>query len=187
MEREITVEVMGSYEDLHKDLTVLGFKKVNEYTLDDIYMIQNSIDVKNTPINQIFKECVLIRDVVGIEKKIVYKEKIVNDIGEIEKQYKTECLIHDIQQGINLFEKLNYRRLIGIKDKCIEYRDDSIQIIVQLVNEKYIFIEMEDQEGPNGMAFDSVYHMIDIFSKYGINYKKDNYFVKKAERVLQNK
>lgn len=38
---------------------------------------------------------------------------------------------------------INYKKLFRIFDKCIVFANDKTELVVQLVNDRYIFIEME--------------------------------------------
>lgn len=62
-------------------------------------------------------------------------------------------------------KKINYKEFIRIYDKCIVYNDSKIELIVQLVNDKYIFIEMEDKDDVN-KKFNNTQEMIKTLKKY---------------------
>lgn len=40
---------------------------------------------------------------------------------------------------------IKYKELFNIYDKCIVYANDKTELVVQLVNNKYIFIEMKSK------------------------------------------
>lgn len=50
IEKELTVRVNCSFDELHKDLLNKGFKKVEEYEVNDTYLIKDDVDIFNTPI-----------------------------------------------------------------------------------------------------------------------------------------
>ena len=70
--------------------------------------------------------------------------------------------------------------LLDINDHCIVYKKDNIEICVQLVNQKYIFIELEDKENADITMMKKVLNSLDL------PIKKDNYFVKKALLILDD-
>lgn len=79
---------------------------------------------------------------------------------------------------------INYVKLFEINDKCIEYINDKTELLVQLVNNKYIFIETEDKQQYGDKVYNNTLEMIEEFDSYNLPYKKGNYFVKKAEIML---
>lgn len=50
MEKELTVRINCNFEELDKDLLNKGFKKVEEYEVNDTYLIKDDVDIFNTPI-----------------------------------------------------------------------------------------------------------------------------------------
>lgn len=55
---------------------------------------------------------------------------------------------------------------------------------MQLVNNKYIFIEMEDEPQYISKKYEDIKDMISELEEYDLPYEKGNYFVKKAEIIL---
>lgn len=68
----------------------------------------------------------MIRDVVGIAKKLVCKYKKYNEEKEIIEQGKVECGIENIADTFNFMEKIGYINLFEVNDKCIVYSNDFI-------------------------------------------------------------
>ena len=75
MENEITVEINTSYEELDKILKKKGFKNIQNYTVNDTYMLNNSIDITNLSNREILSKCILVRDISPYVKKLTYKYK----------------------------------------------------------------------------------------------------------------
>ena len=75
METEITVLVKTDYETLKKELKTYGFQEKEKYTVNDVYLIDGTIDILKMKSLDILKNCVLVRDIVGIEKDLLYKYK----------------------------------------------------------------------------------------------------------------
>ena len=57
-----------------------------------------------------------------------------------------------------------------------------MQICVEDVNDKYLFIEIEENE-----KYNTIEKMINALESTGINYDKNNYFVKKAKIIFEEK
>lgn len=76
LENEITVLVKCSYEELKKILESNDFLQKQEYVVNDIYMINNQVDLKNTKKLDILSKCILVRDVVGFEKTLALRNLV---------------------------------------------------------------------------------------------------------------
>ena len=187
IENEITVLVTSSFKKLHQDLIKSGFVVKDKYITNDIYMINKDIDLSNLSTLDILKKCAIVREITGIKKVLLYKYKEYDDKGNILVNGKIECPIIDISKAINFMEAINYQKLIEIHDKCTEYANSEIELIVQEVNNKYIFFEAEDELRYTKKKFKSTDEIIETINKYKLPYKKDNYYVKKAEIILNEK
>lgn len=188
-ENEITVEVNMSLEDLKEHLKKLNFTINEEYDLNDIYMLDKNFKDEENYL-ELLKKCILIRHIIEVDKEtkyITYKYKEYNENKEIVKQGKVNCPIVSIDKAISLFEALNYEKLISINDHVIAYSNDIDEFIVQYVNDKHIYIEIEDKCSFLNKTYETIDDMKDVIKKYNIPIKGDNYFVKKAEIELIEK
>jgi len=184
-ENEITVEVDLSIEELKKKLKENNFVINEEYDVIDVYMVKDE-DVNDTCL-EILKKCILIRNIITKKeniKRITYKYKEYNEKEEIIKQGKINCGIDSIDNAISLFEAIGYKKLIKINDHLIVYSNDNTELVVQLVNNKHIYIEMEENCEYIDKKYNDIEEMINDFNKYNIPIKNNNYFVKKAEIEL---
>lgn len=188
-ENEITVETVCSIQELNNLLEKLEFKAMEEYDIFDIYMLDKNYNNTENKL-ELLKHCILIRDIVGKDeetKKITYKYKEYNEKEEIVKQGKSDCEILDIEEAKNLFEALNYEELIRINDHIIVYSNNIDELAVQVVNNKHIYIEIEEKCNYINKKYNSLDEMKNVVSKYKIPIKEENYFVKKAEIELEEK
>ncbi len=183
--KEITVLVHSSYDELNKALLKNGFNAIETYSLKDIYMIKKNIDVFQSNYRNILKNCILVRNVIGIEKILLYKHKKYDEQSNILEEGKVECPIEDVDKAVEFMKTINYKVLMNINDECTVYSNNSIELVVQKVNDKHIFIEMEDSFSSSDIIFDSTINMINEINKYNLPIKKDNYFVSKAEIILK--
>ena len=83
METEITVLVKTDYEKLKQELEQNGFSIKEEYIVNDTYLVNSAINILNMDSLDILKNCILVRDVVGIEKELLYKYKKYDNNGDI--------------------------------------------------------------------------------------------------------
>lgn len=184
METEITVLVKTSYEKLKEELLNKGFELKEEYEVNDDYLIDTRLNLSSMSNLDILKNCVLVRDVVGIEKELLYKYKEYDDNGDIIKQGKVKCPVIDTKKAIDFMMAINYKRLFSIYDKCIVFANDRTQLVVQLVNDKYIFIEMESNGEFIDREYTNIEEMKEDLLSYNLPIDNSNFFIKKAEIML---
>ncbi len=180
-ENEVTVEVNISLEELVKLIEKNNFKLKEVYDLNDIYLI----DSKNKSDNYLdmLGKCVLIRHIIEENKDtkmLTYKYKEYNDKQEITKQGKVKVNVDDIDKSKELFERLGFETLIKINDHLLVYANDEDEFVIQCVNDKHIYIEIEDECNYIDKKYNSIDEMKNVFNKYNIPIINNNYFVKKA-------
>lgn len=185
-ENEITVEVNTDLNNLISILEERGFKLKEVYDLNDIYLI-NKNDKENDYLSMLNK-CVLIRDIIEQTKEtkmLTYKYKEYNNKNEITKQGKIKVIIDDVEKSKLLFERLNFEELIRINDHLLVYASDKDELVIQCVNNKHIYIEIEDKCNYVNRTYTSINEMKKVIIDNSIPIKSDNFFVKKAEIELQ--
>lgn len=185
-EDEITVEVSCSFEKLKSILEENNFIIMEEYDVNDIYMLEKSYSSIDDNL-ELLKHCVLVRNIVEKDKsksKITYKYKEYNDNLEIIKQGKVDCIVESKEAAKRLLEVLNYEELLKINDHVIVLSNGTDEINVELVNNKHIYIEIEQKCNYIDKKYSDVKDMKEVFDKYNIPLKDNNYFVKKAEVEL---
>ena len=187
-EKEITVEVNTTLDNLKIILKNKGFNLKETYDLNDIYMINKNDNNKDIDYLELLKKCVLIRHVIEEDndiKILTYKYKEYNDKKEIIDQGKIDCYIDSIEKAEELFKSLNFEKLITIKDNMLVYANDTDEITIQCVNNKHLYIEIEEKCKYIEKIYVSLDEMKNVIKKYDIPIKNNNYFVKKAEIELQ--
>ena len=185
-ENEITVEIDTTLENLISILENRGFKLKEAYDLNDIYLI-NKLDKKSDYLSML-NNCVLIRHIIEENKEtkmLTYKYKEYNENKEITKQGKVNVKIDDIDNSKLLFEKLNFEELIKIKDHMLVYATDKDELVIQNVNGKHIYIEIEDKCNYADRFYNSIDEMKAVIIDNTIPIKGNDFFVKKAEIELQ--
>lgn len=183
-EIEITVRVNVGYEKLEEELKRNNFIKKEEYIVNDSYLINSSINITDMKSLDILKKCVLVRDIVGILKQLLYKYKKYDNNGDIIEQGKIKCPVTDINKAMKFMNAIGYEKLFDIHDKCIVFTNDKTELVVQLVNDKYIFIEMESEPQYINRKYENEDELKDDICSYNLSIDKSNFFVKKAELIL---
>ncbi len=186
-ENEITVQVTCNYEELHNLLIKQGFKIIEKYTIIDEYLISKDYDLKNKNYLDILKECVIVRYIENEVKELLYKYKEYSNNGDILKQAKVSCKVNDIKEASNFMKTIGYKELIHIQNNSVVYTNDKIEFAVQLVNDKYIFIELEDKSEYLNKTYSSIEEMKEEINLYNLPIVKDKYFAKKAAIILEDK
>lgn len=186
-ENEITVQVTCNYEELHSLLIKQGFKIIEKYTIIDEYLISKDYDLRNKNYLDILKECVIVRYIENTLKELLYKYKEYNNNGDILKQAKVSCKVNDIKEASNFMKTIGYKELIHIQNNSVVYTNDKIEFAVQLVNDKYIFIELEDKSEYLNKTYSSIEEMKEEINLYNLPIVKDKYFAKKAAIILEDK
>lgn len=95
-----------------------------------------------------------------------------------------KCILVRSINGIKKVLLYKYKELFEIKDKCIVYANDKTELIVQLVNDEYIFIEMEDECAHINKKYSSIDELKEDIKSYNFSVDYSNFFVKKAEIML---
>ena len=185
-ENVITVQVTCSYEELHNLLIKQGFKIIKKYTIIDEYLISKDYDLRNKNYLDILKECVIVRYIENIVKELLYKYKEYSNNGDIIKQAKVSCKVNDIKEASNFMKTIGYKELIHIQNNSVVYTNDKIEFAVQLVNDKYIFIELEDKSEYLNKTYSSIEEMKEEINLYNLPIVKDKYFAKKAAIILED-
>ena len=186
-ENEITVQVTCNYEELHNLFIKQGFKIIEKYTIIDEYLISKDYDLKNKNYLDILKECVIVRYIENTLKELLYKYKEYSNNGDILKQAKVSCKVNDIKEASNFMKTIGYKELIHIQNNSVVYTNDKIELAVQLVNDKYIFIELEDKSEYLNKTYSSIEEMKEEINLYNLPIVKDKYFAKKAAIILEDK
>ena len=191
-EKEITVELDITLDELKKILEENNFKVVDDYQLNDIYMINKNDNNEENRKDylELLSKCVLIRQIIqesGNKNLLTYKFKEYNEKKEIVKQGKFNTRIEDAESTRCIFEKLNFEKLINVNDHIIVYANGEDEIAVQSVNDKHLYIEVEEDGKNSDVKYKTIEDMKNVFTKYNIPLKSDNYFVKKAEIELIEK
>ena len=185
-ESEITVEVCVDLSSLIKILEENGFELKEVYDLNDIYLI-NKNDKEDDYLSMLNK-CVLIRNIIEEDKEtklLTYKYKEYNENKEITRQGKLKVKIDDISNSKLLFEKLGFQELIRINDHMLVYATDKDELVIQNVNNKHIYIEIEDKCNYADRFYNSIDEMKKVITDNNIPIKNNYFFVKKAEIELQ--
>lgn len=180
-ENEITVTINMSKKDLISFFDINNYKKVDNYIVDDIYYVPNDVDLDVNPL-EVLKKCILIRSIDDKKHYLMYKYKEYDENENIIKQGKSKVQVTSKDDASSFLKTIDYKELIRIVDHVEVYEKDRLQICVENVNDKYLFVEIEENE-----KYNTIPKMIYALDSTKIKYDKSNYFVKKAKIIFEEK
>ena len=181
-ENEITIRILCSKEKLIKHLEEKGLKKGRRFRLNDHYLIPKTLKLEELTIREILSKAVIIRNIENdgkIVNKITFKNKNINEKGEIVSQTATSCEVIDYTEGIRLFEELGYYEIMNIIEDDIIYYNDKIELAIKDVYNGDLLMEIETNNNTT-----TIEELKEIIESLEISFEKENYFVKKAEERL---
>ncbi len=181
---EVTVKILETKENFIKELLNKGFKENQEFSLDDYYYIPSDLDIDNLSTREILAKSIIIRYIVykdEIFQTITFKRKDIAEDGSILKQESINCYIKDIAEAKTLFKALGYIEIMNIKEKDIIYFKEDFNIILKIIENEDLLLEIETKENT---AWNTIPNIIKILRDLDLPIDNNNYFVKKAENML---
>ena len=181
-EKEITIKVACSNDELIKHLINKGFNEGRKFTIDDYYLIPKDINMNQLSTREILAKAIIIRYIVDdgeIIQKITFKKKNINSDGEIISQKATNCDVLDYKSALDLFYELGYHQIMNIKESDVIYFKDELELAIKFIENGNTLIEIETNEN-----FETVDKLKKLVKELEIPIENNNYFVKKAEDAL---
>lgn len=184
-EKEITVRVNCDYNSIHNDLIKKGFKLLETFNMHDYYMKKIDLNIKEMKTDDIIKSCILVRRLPRYGNSLLYKYKEYDKKGNIIKDGKVECKIFDVDDALKFMNAIKYETLFEIDDNIYVYTNGIFEFAIQYVNNKYLFIELEEKGHNTNKRFRNIDEMKSTLDSLNLDYDKSNYFVKKAAIILE--
>ena len=188
-ENEITMKINCGISDLCKILEDKGFKVADRFTMNDIFMIPNTLKrkIKELTSREILKDAILIRDIENKfkenrNKKITFKKKEFNKNGDILNQESINCDIFNIDEAVNFLQAINYYKIMNIIESDIVYGKEDFEIAIKDIKNGENLIEVETVS--NNDNIDTIEKLKTQIINLQIPVDTSNFFVKKAEIEL---
>lgn len=150
-------------------------------------------ELKKDNIQNILKKSVLLRNLKFENKeikKITYKNKEIDENGNVISEEKTNLDCNDLEKAKDLFEHLEFEELIKVRYKIIVYSKDEVEYAFQDVENLGTLIEYENTEDFTGKSLDEINdtknNMYNEIKNTGVNLT-DEMDVKKAYELILNK
>ena len=183
---EITVKIRCELNELYKIVEEKGFKVVDKFSMDDTYLIPETLNVDKMNTREILSKAVLVRDIRRqmpnrIIKQITFKIKNFDEYGNIISQESINCDILETEDAKKLLKAIGYKEIMNIKEDDIVYEKDGFQLAIKDIKDGDNLIEIETEENKD---LNTTEKLIKKVNEIQIPIYKDNYFVKKAEIEL---
>lgn len=189
LENEITVEIENEKNDAIKAILNNGFKLIEEYDINDIYLVKKEFQ-NCEDYNLLLNNSILIRDISEegkLRKLITYKHKNIDENGTILNQINANVEINNVEDAYNMLELIGYTELMRICDHISIYQNNNDdEFALQFVNNR-IYIEIEEKCEHTGKKYTSLEEMKNIITSLNLSIKDENYYAKKAHDVLNDK
>lgn len=187
MSNEITVKLICSIKELCNLLENKNFKIVEKYILDDTYFIPRELNLKSMSHREILSRAILLRDITEFipERKVIkltFKNKQIDEKGNILKQSKVDCEILNVETGKALIEAIGYDKLMNIKENDIVYEKNELKIAIKDIKDGDQLIEVETVNGNSEL--DTIDKIKQKIKELEIPIDTNDYFIKKAEIEL---
>lgn len=190
---EITVKVNNTLDEVDKILISKGFKLIRKSRVEDEYVCPNDINVNRENILKVLSSSVLIRYLKtqdGEFKKITYKDKKYSKEGIVISEEKINVSIDDTKKAQELFEKINFKKLVSVHYDVIVYSNNNYEFAFQDVEGLGLLLEFENENDFEGVSDEAVANekqkMYEIIKTYGIKVE-NNYDIKKAYELVMKK
>ena len=184
---EITVKIKCNLSEFYKIVEAKGFKIVDEFFMADAYFIPQTLNLEKTSAREILSKAVLVRFIKGmmsdrVTKKITFKIKNFDEVGNILSQEAVNCEIFEIEDAKKLLTAIGYKEIMVIREDDIVYEKDGFQFAVKDIQNGDKLIEIETEENSE---LDTIEKLIKKVNDVQIPIYTDNYFIKKAEIELE--
>ena len=190
---EITVRLNEKIEDAIAKLENKGFKKIRESDVNDKYLSNLNIEMKKENIHEFLKHSVVLRNLKleGKEiKKITYKNKELDNYGNVVSEQKVNLNCDDLEKAENLFNCVGFYNLIEVKYHVIVYEKNNNELAFQIVENLGTLIEYENINDFEGKSITEINNakkeMLEYIKECNINITEE-FDVKKAVELIEKK
>lgn len=180
---EITLKIKNNVKDFENLLKHKKFNVIDEFTLDDTYLIPKKLEIENISAREILANAVIIRNINDKTYKrniklVTFKSKEINNNGDIISQKSTNCEITDIKAAKELFYEIGYKEIMQIKENDRVYEKEGFKIAVKDIINGDNLIEVETSEKDDS---DTIEKIKEKLNKLNLPVDTNDYFIKKAE------
>lgn len=183
-EIELTFRLENTREEIEEILKKDEFEFIKKYTVRDIYMCIDCVDVINTKNRDILKDSIIIRSAED-KVAVIYKKKIYDEKGSTIYRERYDMGVDNVDNALKIFKNIGYKELITMTDSISEYKYKNTKLFLEEVDDLGSFLEIELDAGNSKDSFleQAVYNL--RRSEFKFNEKL--FDVKKAEEMINFK
>lgn len=183
-EIELTFRLENTREEIEEILKKDEFEFIKKYTVRDIYMCIDYVDVINTKNRDILKDSIIIRSAED-KVAVIYKKKIYDEKGSTIYRERYDMGVDNVDNALKIFKNIGYKELITMTDSISEYKYKNTKLFLEEVDDLGSFLEIELDAGNSKDSFleQAVYNL--RRSEFKFNEKL--FDVKKAEEMINFK
>ena len=184
---EITVKIKCELNEFYKILENEGFKVSDRFTMEDIFFVPETLNLKEMTIRDILAKAVLVRDIIGKTsgtntKKLTFKIKNFDESGNILNQESVNCEILNVDDAKMFLKAIGYKEIMEIYEDDIVYEKDGFEIAIKDIRNGDNLFEIETSDVEE---YNTIEKLIKKINELGLPIYTDSYFVKKAEVELE--
>ena len=178
-EKEITVKLKWTLDETKVFFVNKGIPLVGSFILKDIYLINESVDVKSLSNLDVLSKSLIIRERIGSlpDKVLMYKNKKYDEKGNILDSKKHLCPLVDTDKMYDLLLASGYKECFRYEQECLEYKYKDSSIFIEYIPELGLFMELEN----NNIETEE---LINNLKDLNIPYFENDYYVKKASLMM---
>ncbi len=151
---EVTFEVFEDLEEIKRKLVKNGFNLTETYTLSDYYFSKHPMSrLKRMTYRAIMKDSFLVREIKEGKTKYIleYKAKRIDKAGNVKSEEKVEAVLSGLD-CLKVFERSGLTMWCKVVNHSYVFKGSEVEFAVQVVDGLGNFIEIEEQEGMEGLT-----------------------------------
>ena len=186
---EICVEIKENLEKVIDILKNLGYMFDERYVIHDTYYTTfKESDLKTISYKDLLNGSLIIRNIVGnsgVSTNIVYKNKTLDNKGNVINEIKTKLKIDDEEKAKTIFTNIGLTCWCDYINENIVYKKDDIALTLQKVENLGVFLEIEEYPSIKDKKEEDKFTILSNLAKsLNINLGED-YSVKKPYLFLK--
>lgn len=185
---EICVQVREDLAHVINMLKSLDYVFDERYVIHDIYYTTlKKSDLKTVDYKNLLNQSLIIRKIdgnSGINTYIVFKNKTIDNKGNVINEIKTKLKIDDEEKAKTIFTNIGMTRWCDYINENIVYKKGEIALTVQNVKNLGVFLEIEEYPSIENLSNKDKFEVLsNLVNSLGLNLN-DDYSAKKPYLLL---
>ena len=185
---EICVQVKESLDKIIERLKNIGYTFEERYVIHDIYYTTlKKSDLKTVGYKNLLNKSLIIRKIngnSGIYTHIVFKNKTLDDSGNVVNEIKTKLKIDDEEKAKTIFSNIGMTCWCDYVNENIVYKKGEIALTIQNIKNLGVFLEIEEYPSIENLSNKDKFEVLsNLVNSLGLNLN-DDYSAKKPYLLL---